>query len=156
MNDVGRLLVAADRQAREILLDGPDPERAKGLLLGWAEAMETAADTLTAIPDGKTSHQQAANVLTQVSRASAAVHMDARRGWTTSHPTREHRGSPGSWPKPGSVFGNTRPVLRHRRPRCLFRLCTLRGCSPTGSRSASPAAPTRFNAPTRQAPKLRR
>ena len=86
MNDVGRLLVAADRQAREILLDGPDPERAKGLLLGWAEAMETAADTLTAIPDGKTSHQQAANVLTQVSRTSAAVHMDARRGWPDDQP----------------------------------------------------------------------
>ena len=86
MNDVGRLLVAADRQAREILLDGPDPERAKGLLLGWAEAMETAADTLTAIPDGKTSHQQAAEVLTQVSRASAAVHMDARRGWPDEQP----------------------------------------------------------------------
>ncbi len=86
MNDLGGLLVAADRQAREILLDGPDPVRAKGLLLGWAEAMETAVDTLTAIPGDKASLQQDVDVLTQVSRASAAVHMDARRGWLDDQP----------------------------------------------------------------------
>lgn len=86
MNDLGGLLVAADRQAREILLDGPDPGRAKGLLLGWAEVMDTAADTPTAIPDDEASHHQDAGVLAQARRVSAAVHVDARRGWPDDQP----------------------------------------------------------------------
>lgn len=86
MTDLGRLLVAADRQARAVLLDGPDPGRAKGLLLGWAEAMESAADTLTASLPDTASHQRDVDVLAQVRQASAAVHSDARRGWPDDQP----------------------------------------------------------------------
>ena len=49
MSSVRSLLVAADQQARAILLDGPDPGQAKGRLLSWAETMETAAQTVSAI-----------------------------------------------------------------------------------------------------------
>ena len=86
MTDLGGLLVAADRQARAILLDGPDPGRAKGLLMGWAEAMESAADTLTAIPGVTASQQRDVAFLAQVSQASAAVDAEARRGWPDDQP----------------------------------------------------------------------
>lgn len=86
MTGVAGLLAAADRQARAVLRDGPDPGQSKGLLLGWAEAMEAASATLTAISGHKGSHRQNVDVLTQVSRASAAVHMDARRGWQDDQP----------------------------------------------------------------------
>ena len=87
MSSVRSLLVAADQHARAILLDGPDPEQAKGRLLSWAETMETAAQTLSAISGGgATAHRQDADALAYASRAAASIDRDAHRGWREIQP----------------------------------------------------------------------
>lgn len=87
MSSVQSLLVAADRQARAILLDGPDPGRAKGRLLSWAEAMETAAQTVSAMNGvGATAHCQDVDALAYASRAAASIDRDSHPGWREFQP----------------------------------------------------------------------
>ncbi len=87
MSSVQSLLVAADRQARAILLDGPDPGRAKGRLLSWAEAMETAAQTVSAMNGvGATAHCQDVDAFAYASRAAASIDRDSHPGWREFQP----------------------------------------------------------------------
>ncbi len=87
MSSVRSLLVAADQQARAILLDGPDPRRANGRLLSWAETLETAAHTMAAMPGGgATAHYQDADALAYASRAAASIDRDSHRGWREIQP----------------------------------------------------------------------
>lgn len=87
MSSVRSLLVAADQQARAILLDGPDPGQAKGRLLSWAETMETAAQTVAALNGVEaTAHRQDVDALTYASRAAASIDRDAHRGWREIQP----------------------------------------------------------------------
>ncbi|MDI9629428.1 MAG: hypothetical protein QM286_12980 [Acidobacteriota bacterium] len=89
MSSVGSLLVAADQEARAILLDGPDPGRAKSRLLSWAEVMEAALPTMAAILGDAATHSEDVGTLAYASQAAASIDREAHRNWPGNQPADE-------------------------------------------------------------------
>jgi len=86
VNSVGSLLVAADQEARAILLDGPDPGRAKGRLLSWAEVMEAAVPTMAALWGGAAARREDVGILAYACKAAASIDREAHRNWPGNQP----------------------------------------------------------------------